>query len=791
MSPRARTPSPSAAPPRTVSREELETRERQLREAQALAKIGSWEHDIASRAVSWSDELYRIHGLDPATFHPDYANTIALVHPDDRPAIEAAVARALADPSPFELDFRTVQPDGTVRVFHSRGRVVCDDAGRPARLIGTNQDVTEQRELMHRLAESEARLRLVGQATNDWVWDWDIVSGVIWWSDSFARLFGYAPHDLRPSIDDWLRCLHPDDRESVARSFREAIDGTGTTWSREYRFQRADGSYATVLDRAHITRDASGRATRAVGSTMDITERARSELVLGGTKRILEMLTADADLVAVLDALCHMIEEAAEGVSASLLLLDPGGVRLRHAAAPSLPEAYRRAIDGTAIGPGVGSCGTAAYRREPVIVTDIAHDPLWDAFRDLALPHGLRACWSTPVFDSEGDVLGTFALYAREPRAPTPDESRLIARAGHLAGLAIERQRAGEALRDSEERYRSLYEDSPLIYFTVDATGLVRSANKTAAQQLGYALPDLVGHSILQVFHPEDRPAVQEQLAAWVRGRGGPTSWEFRQVRRDGRELWARQFARPVTGNKGEPLLFIVCEDITQRRRAQEAVLRSRGQLRDLAARLQAIREEERTRIAREIHDDIGQALTALKIDLAYVEKRLPAGTQPLVKKVQEMAGLVDATVGTMHRIATELRPGVLDDLGLTAAVEWLGRDFARRTGLRVHVSVPPEDVTVGAAQATAVFRILQESLTNVARHARATEVDVIFRVAARALELIVRDNGIGITEQQITNPTSLGLLGMSERAQACGGIVSIVGLPAAGTTLTLFMSVA
>ena len=183
---------------------------------------------------------------------------------------------------------------------------------------------------------------------------------------------------------------------------------------------------------------------RALREAKERGERKRAEALLSEEKRLLEMIAKGNSLSMILDALCRLVEELSEGSLASILLLDPDGNRLWHGAAPSLPKSYTDAIDGGFIGPAAGSCGTAAYRKEPVIVSDIATDPLWTNYRDLALPHGLRACWSTPVLASDGRVLGTFAIYSREPRSPTPQQQNIIEQITDLASIAIERKRAEE-----------------------------------------------------------------------------------------------------------------------------------------------------------------------------------------------------------------------------------------------------------------------------------------------------------------------------------------------------------
>jgi CheY-like chemotaxis protein len=183
---------------------------------------------------------------------------------------------------------------------------------------------------------------------------------------------------------------------------------------------------------------------RALREAKERGERKRAEALLSEEKRLLEMIAKGNSLSMILDALCRLVEELSKGSLCSILLLDPDGNRLWHGAAPSLPKSYVDAIDGGFIGPAAGSCGTAAYRKEPVIVSDIATDPLWANYRDLALPHGLRACWSTPVLASDGRLLGTFAIYSREPRSPTPQQQNIIEQITDLASIAIERKRAEE-----------------------------------------------------------------------------------------------------------------------------------------------------------------------------------------------------------------------------------------------------------------------------------------------------------------------------------------------------------
>ena len=223
-----------------------------------------------------------------------------------------------------------------------------------------------------------------------------------------------------------------------------------------------------------------------------------------------------------------------------------------------------------------------------------------------------------------------------------------------------------------------------------------------------------------------------------------------------------------------------------ERRRAEERLRESHEQLRALSLYLQRVREEERIRIAREVHDELGQALTGLKLQLTWLARRLPKNLDALREHTVTMSQGIDATIQTVRRIATELRPGVLDSAGLLAALEWQAQQFEIQTGIRCRVTSAVKDTRWNEELNTAFFRIFQETLTNVIRHAQATQVDVLFMETGHALVLEVRDNGRGISEAEIHNTKSIGLLGMRERAALLGGDVFFLGQPGQGTSVTV-----
>jgi PAS domain S-box-containing protein len=248
----------------------------------------------------------------------------------------------------------------------------------------------------------------------------------------------------------WKAPIHPEDLGKLMDTWSHLL-ASGEPGEEEARLRRFDGAYRWFLFRAVPVRDELGHVVKWYGTTTDIEDRKRaeaalqwSEALLAGEKRVLEMIAKGDALPHILDALCRVVEEQSSDMLSSFLLLDAHGTHLRHGAAPRLPKGYIDAIDGVAIGPTGGSCITAAYRVAPVVVSDIAVDPLWADYRHLPLAHGLRASWSAPIMSSEGQVLGTFAIYSREPRRPSPHDLSVLEQIASLAAVSITHQRAAE-----------------------------------------------------------------------------------------------------------------------------------------------------------------------------------------------------------------------------------------------------------------------------------------------------------------------------------------------------------
>jgi PAS domain S-box-containing protein len=408
-----------------------------------------------------------------------------------------------------------------------------------------------------------------------------------------------------------------------------------------------------------------------------------------------------------------------------------------------------------------------------------AHDPgpartRWREFLDTGRLHVEtyeRTLDGAPIW-IEGDYM---CLYA-------PD-GRIIGHFGIQRDITA-RHRAEEALRFSEEKFAKAFRACPLrVSIGTLAEGRFIEVNDAFLRDHGFTREQVIGRTSPELglwADPDDRRRLVNELE-----RGGMVrEWEFRGQTRDG-QVQITSLSAELIQVGGEACILAVATDVTDRKRAEQAIRSSREELRALAARLQSVREDERAHIAREVHDELGQALTGLKLDLAWLKPRL-RDQVPLLERVQAVIGRIDGTIDAVRRIATELRPSVLDHLGLVAAVEWQAREFEKLTGIVVRLSLSSARSAVHGTVATTVFRMLQETLTNVARHAAATWVEIALEVREDVLTLRVADNGRGISVAERTDPHSLGLVGLRERAIACAGDLVIEGRPGEGTTLTV-----
>lgn len=350
-----------------------------------------------------------------------------------------------------------------------------------------------------------------------------------------------------------------------------------------------------------------------------------------------------------------------------------------------------------------------------------------------------------------------------------------------------ERKEASRRLEELEALESSILDAIPQAVIGLRERR-INFANHAVKVIFGWHREELIDKSITMIYRS---PAEAEYIGSVFYSsleKQRTFETEFPCVRKDGREILCRMKASRIGEKLREKRIVVTFEDITAQKKAQEDLERSREELRNLSGHLQSVREEECTRVARKIHDELGQSLTALQMDLSWLNSRLPANNKSIREKANSMTELVNATIESVHNISTELRPSLLDDLGLPAAIEWRAADFQKRSGIRCQANIHCGEVSIDKNLSTAIFRILQEMLTNIARHAIATQCRITLTVTEKELCLETSDNGIGITQWQVDDPKSFGMIGMRERAHLLGGVVRVKNIKPSGTLVKVLI---
>ena len=625
-------------------------------------------------------------------------------------------------------------------------RVLKDANGNVTGALSTGRDITERKRTEEALSQSESTLRgfyetaPIMMGIVELTEDGNIIH--IYDNPATARFFGSDYRDTEDRLASELGAPPEAIQRWVAR-YRES-QHSGRPINFEYAHPVENGVLWLSATVATIGPSVSGR-TRFCYVTENITERKRAEMTLQASETMLRYYV--------------------ENTPAAVAIFD---TEMRY-----LLTSKRWLTD---------------YRLGERDVTGISHYEVfpeipehWKKIHRRCLAGAIERCDEDPFQRLDGSL-----DWVRWDVRPWRNSSGAIGGIIMFTEVITERKQAEAALRESEDRYRDLVEHSQDLICTHDLEGRILSVNPWAAKILGYELHEIPGMNIRDVLAASVRHEFDNYLAT-IRAVGAAKGLMLMQTRTGEKRIW--EYANTLrTVGVPTPVVRGMAHDITERKRAEDELQSSRGQLRALAARLNTAREEETILLAREIHDELGQTLTGLKMDLSWLASRLDQDRRALKKKADSMLGIVDSTIDTIRNIATRLRPKMLDDLGLVAAMEWQAQDFRKRASIKCEVVSNMDTAKLGPEQSIAVYRITQEALTNVARYAAATRVDISFHEESGYMILEVRDNGKGIGTDEIAANESIGLLGMRERAIAVGGQLAIEGFPGKGTVVTLRM---
>lgn len=783
-----------------------------------------------------------------------------IIHPDDQQLVIDKLVRPGPDaPRSSNFEFRAIHKNGhtiSLEVFGSSTIY----SGRPA-IIGTLIDITERKKSLEQIEASEKalkvsneRFQLVAQATNDAVWDWDFTSGNIWGNDRFREIFNLKEGEPF-NFDDYIRHLHPEDREHIIENFREALKNHESQVNEEFRLLTSHNDYyLTLYDRAYILYNSEGRGYRMLGAMQDITELRKSarqlmlekelsDSIINSLPGIFYLMNREGRIYRWnknLEAVTGYNRDEIQQGNAVNFFYDSAEARERIERAfesgEDSVEAHLITKSGEAI-PYYFTGIATTYEGEFCLIgvgIDISErvrsqkelKRSEENFRTLIeqASDGIFICNQYLQYLDVNSSAAKLTGYSKEellnmnmfdniltvdpnsPEALLMDDMKngnvvikervLRKKDGQVINVEISakmlpdgrfqgivrditaRKTAAEALRLSENKYRLLFNQNPMPMWMLSMPdNSFVDVNPAAVSFYGYSKEEFLQ------MHETDLTA--SAMAYYESESEGDDTGIWEHQKKDGSIVKVNIIAHDIH-YEGRPAKLVLANDVTDKIAAEENLKRSHEELRQLATHLENIREAERTHMAREIHDELGQQLTGLKMDISWINRKIKSSDEEVLQKIQDTIRLIDKTVITVRRIATQLRPSILDDLGLIAAMEWQSDEFEKRSEIETHFTSNVTIVNLKPEIATAVFRVFQESLTNVLRHASASMVEAGLLVSESLLELTIQDNGRGFNPVDIENKKTLGLLGMKERVVLMGGSYQITSEQQKGTLVRI-----
>lgn len=672
--------------------------------------------------------------------------TFSFVFPEDVPlAKERIAARIKGVTGPFDLRLR--RKDGSPVWVRSTATPIMDDKGAYQGMLGMMTDIDEAKLTQENLQDTLSELVTLYNNAPCGYHSLDERGMFIKINDTELKWIGYSREEVvgKMFITD---ILSDKSREVFNEAFAYFKRDDGNVREFEYEIRRRDGSTLLVLARSKPVFDADGKFLRTNSSLFDITESRQAEqAMLASEMRYRQMFEHHGSVQLLVDPVDGTIVDANPAAAAFYGYGLPALKKMKMTAINTLPN---EELENEMMRARTGKKSRFIFR----------HRLSNGEVRDVEIHSG-------PV-----DIGGRQLIYS-------------------IVHDITDQKRTELKLSDSEARYRTLVNNASDIIYETDAYGHFLYFNTEAARRLlQYSDAELVGEHFLMVIHPEWRERVENFYRLQFLSKS-PTSYlEFPVVVKDGSIVWLGQNLRMVIENGRVIKNQAFCRDITERRKREEELELSQKQLREFSSRLQHAREAERSHIAREIHDELGASLTALKMDLSWHTDSLAKAGHPLTAKLNEIIGKVDECIGSVRKIATDLRPSILDNLGLWAAIEWQTQELETRLRIPCTLRMDVHEQLLHPDEATAIFRIFQESLTNVVRHAGATRVNIDVNASEKEVRMKIFDNGKGVSKAELLNTQSLGVLGMYERAKSYGGEVNIESQKGKGTLVSLRMPI-
>ncbi len=714
-----------------------------------------------------------------------------LIHPEERACVLKALSKLITHSKKkfWKEQYRFRKKDGSYAYVMDRGFIIRDAAGTALRMIGAIQDLTEIKLRETALLISNERYNYASLATSDVIWDWDLAAQTVVCSDNYTKLFGYPlPEGNVLPAGTAFTFIHPDERTEVLAQLEATIaDPNLTHFTMSFKCRRSDEATVFVTCKGYISRDREGKAVRVIGALSDITDKKYTADLLELERKTLEKSTArETPLQEVVETLLRGLEELHPGMKASVLLRKKDST-VQHLSAPSLPDAFKNALNGSKLSAGDGSCGAAMHGKRMVISENIEKDPLFTQFRGLASDFGIRSAWSVPIIDSEGTVMGSFALYHGTTGKPTDNELNSIERAKNLLRILLENHFSLSRLQTANERFDSVMRAThDLIWdwdletgtFYRDAEGI----EKVLGIQDPVSIPDF--YSWLARIHHEDHEQVQSLIHKIITTSGQDVfELEYRFRRDDGGYNFVYDRGIILRDAEGTPKRMIgAAQDITLRKELEQQLVQRELEKQKLIGQATLETQElERGEIGKELHDNVNQVLTTTKL---YLDLSL---SNPEMKDelIQKSSKNVIYVINEIRQLSRSLMNPSLGDLGLVDSIHDLIDNINLTRKLHVELTAPEElETLLDEQRKLTIFRIVQEALNNAIKHAKATTVQLKFKKEAAILTLKICDDGVGFDPLTVRRGT--GLKNIQNRVYLSDAPLAIKSKPGKGCTLEI-----
>lgn len=727
----------------------LQERDELLRATGRMAKVGGWELDAETLAVSWSEETYRIHEL-PLDEHPPLDDAINFFHPDDRPLLEQAIQKALEHGEPYDLTLRFITAKGNNLIAHTICRPI-KEHGKVVKLYGTFQDVTELRRTEQQLRESEEKFRSLANNLPNVIYrsKFDGDSWIIVFiNDAIEQLTGYpSANFIYNAKRSMASIIYPDDAGHVNAAIQQAIRKKGI-YELEYRAVHKNGSIIWLFEKGNPVFNQDGTLRFLDVVISDITKRKNLELSLQEAVR--------------------RQQEAVRAGNVGLWDWDLETNTVQYS------DEWKRQIGYAPheIGNTFDEWEKRVHPDDVTAVKNQIFQHIKEVRPDFQIEFRFRHKNGSYIW-----ILATASVFADETKQPV----RVI---GSHVDIS-EQKRIQENLTTVRNELQWLLDSMINAFVIFDSIfndqGRFISyrfvyINKAYEEITGVKNEEVKGKSVHEVW-PETEPE-------WIKRYGEVAVTGEAQIFDMFHDPTAKTYHCHVYRPWNTPDRFcVVFEDISEVITRTNKLRDSEKRLRRLSQHQQKTQEEERARLARELHDELGQALTALRIDLSRMVIQA-AGNTELLTALAEMQSVVETIDADIERIQTELRPGLLDDLGLLDALEWQVGEFEKRSGIKCSLKTSIDNSSLNQELSLTLYRIIQEAMTNIARHAEANRLLLNLQEDRNNIILTIKDNGRGVRPEELEKKGSFGLIGMRERVNLLQGEMRIEGVPGKGTTL-------